>query len=60
MRASLARWRRAGWREKDVHEVTGLNGGPIQIVDVSRLSDAELEALQPVLSRLSTQSTEDQ
>ena len=50
---------RAGWREKAVHEVTGLNGGPIQIVDVSRLSDAELAALQPVLSRLSTQSTED-
>ena len=49
---------RAGWREKDVHEVTGLNGGPIEMVDVSRLSDAELAALQPVLSRLSTQSTE--
>ena len=50
---------RAGWREKDVHEVTGLNGGPIQMVDVSGLSDAQLEALQPVLARLSTQSTED-
>ena len=43
---------RAGWREKDVHEVTGLNGGPIQMVDVSGLSDAQLAALQPVLSSL--------
>ena len=43
---------RAGWREKDVHEVTGPNGGPIQMVDVSGLSDAQLEALQPVLSSL--------
>ena len=43
---------RAGWREKDVHEVTGLNGGPIQMVDVSKLSDAQLDALQPVLSSL--------
>ena len=50
---------RAGWREKAVHEVTGLNGGPIQMVDVSGLSDAQLAALQPVLARLSTQSTED-
>ena len=50
---------RAGWREKDVHEVTGPNGGPIQMVDVSGLSDAQLAALQPVLARLSTQSTED-
>ena len=50
---------RAGWREKDVREVTGLNGGPIEMVDVSRLSDAELSALQPVLARLSEHTTED-
>ena len=50
---------RAGWREKAVHEVTGPNGGPIQMVDVTGLSDAELSALQPVLARLSTQPTED-
>ncbi len=50
---------RAGWREKAVHEITGPNGGPIQMVDVSGLSDAQLAALQPVLARLSTQSTED-
>ena len=50
---------RAGWREKDVHEITGPSGGPIQMVDVSRLSDAELAALQPVLTRLATHPTED-
>ena len=43
---------RAGWREKDVHEVTGPNGGPLQIVDMSGLSDAQLAALEPVLSSL--------
>ncbi len=37
---------RAGWREKDVHEVTGPNGGPIQMVDMSGLSDAQLAALR--------------
>ena len=50
---------RAGWREKAEHEVTGPNGGPIQMVDVSGLSDAQLAALQPVLARLSTHTTED-
>ena len=41
------------WREKDVHEVTGLNGGPIQMVDVSGLSDAQLsKRFEPVLSSL--------
>ena len=43
---------RGRWREHDVHEITGPNGGPIQMVDVSGLSDAQLEALQPVLSSL--------
>ena len=28
-----------------MHEVTGLNGGPIEMVEVSRLSDAQLTAL---------------
>ncbi len=43
---------RGRWREHDVHEITGPNGGPIQMVDVSGLSDAQLAALQPVLSSL--------
>ena len=47
---------RAGWREKDVREITGVNGGPIQMVDFSGLSDAQLEALQPVLSSPVTRS----
>ena len=41
---------RGRWREHNVHEVTGPNGGPIQMVDVSVLSDAEISALQPVLA----------
>ena len=43
---------RGRWREHDVHEVTGPNGGPIQVVDMSALSDAQLAALEPVLSSL--------
>ena len=46
---------RAGWREKDVHEITGLNGGPFQMVDMSSLSNAQLTALEPVLSSLAVQ-----
>ena len=47
---------RAGWREKEVHEITGPNGGPIQMVDMSGLSDAQLAALEPVLSSLAIRS----
>ena len=50
---------RAGWREKDVHEISGPNGGPIQMVDMSELSDAQLAALEPVLARLATHPIED-
>ena len=50
---------RAGWREKDVHEITGPSGGPIQMVDVSGLSDAQLAALEPILVRLATRSVEE-
>lgn len=48
---------RAGWRERDVHEITGANGGPIQTVDLSTLSDAQLAALEPVLVSLARKST---
>lgn len=43
---------RAGWREKEVHEITGRNGGPIQTMDLSLLSDAQLAALEPVLAAM--------
>ena len=49
---------RAGWREKDIHEITGPSGGPVQMVDVSGLSDAQLAALEPILARLATRSVE--
>lgn len=41
---------RARWRER--HEITGLDGGPIQMMDLSGLSDAQLAALEPVLRAL--------
>ena len=50
---------RAGWREKDVHEVTGPNGGPIQTFNLSSLTDAQLDALEPVLASLTMRTTED-
>ena len=40
---------RGGWRERDVHEITGPGGGPIQTMDLTALSDAQLAALEPVL-----------
>ena len=36
---------RAGWREKQEVELTGPNGGPIQTLDTSKLSDAALKEL---------------
>ena len=43
---------RARWRERDIHEITGPDGGPIQTMDLSGLSDAQLAALEPVLRLL--------
>ena len=43
---------RARWRERDIHEITGPDGGPIQTYDLSGLSDAQLAALEPVLRSL--------
>ena len=50
---------RARWRERDVHEITGPGGGPIQTVDLTKLSDAQLLALEPVLASLVEQSITD-
>lgn len=44
---------RAGWREVDRKEITGPNGGPIQVthvLDVSGLDDDQLDALEAALS----------
>ena len=44
---------RAGWREKDRLELTGKDGGPIQLeaktVDVDDLEDDQLDALEAAL-----------
>lgn len=44
---------RAGWREKDRLELTGKDGGPIQLeaktVDVDDLADDQLDALEAAL-----------
>ena len=39
-----------------MHEVTGPNGGPLQIVDMSGLSDAQLSALESVLASLAART----
>jgi hypothetical protein len=37
------------WRENSRHEHTGANGGPIQTVDLSQVSDADLDRLEKIL-----------
>jgi len=41
------------WKETQTHEVTGANGGPVNIaaVDLNGLSDGELEQLQRLLTK---------
>lgn len=44
---------RAGWREIERKEITGPNGGPVQVthaLDVSGLDDDQLDALEAALS----------
>jgi hypothetical protein len=36
---------RMGWRDTTRTELTGANGGPVQVEDVTQLSDEELEAI---------------
>jgi transposase len=46
---------RAGWKETNIHQHEGKNGGAIQMLDaaaLSRLSDGELETLESTLARL--------
>ena len=38
------------YSDKIAHQHTGPNGGPIQVVDLSKLSDDQLAALEPVLA----------
>lgn len=37
------------WRENNRHEHTGRDGGPIQHVDLSKVSDADLDRLEAIL-----------
>lgn len=41
-------------------EHSGAGGGPIQMVDLTKLSDEQLAALEPVLAALASESGEDQ
>lgn len=43
---------RAGWKETTVHEHGGKNGGPIEYVDLSALSDDELDQLEKIRAKL--------
>jgi hypothetical protein len=40
---------REDYRDKQDHELTGPNGGPIQHVDLSRLSEEQLDKLETIL-----------
>ena len=42
---------RARWREVSRHELTGKDGGPIQHYDLSKLSDAELDAIERLVRK---------
>ncbi|MEI6439053.1 MAG: hypothetical protein WCO83_02500 [Alphaproteobacteria bacterium] len=53
--AAMAQWLGKQYldqRDKLDHEVTGANGGPIQYVDLTGVSDAELERLDALLGGL--------
>lgn len=43
-----------GWSDKAAVELTGKNGGPIQTFDYSKLSNEQLEQLEPILAALAT------
>ena len=43
---------RGGWRERDVVEHTGRDGGPIEHLDVTKLSDHELQELDRLQRKL--------
>ena len=43
---------RMGWRETNHTEITGKDGGPIALTDLSKLTDEQLAALEPVLRAL--------
>lgn len=44
---------RMRWKEPpQSHEIAGANGGPIQYVDLSKATDEQLAALEPVLAAL--------
>ena len=38
----LAKWNPKKYGDKQSHEITGANGGPLQVLDPSRLSDAAI------------------
>src|SRR5882724_5562243 len=42
---------RAQWKETSVHQHTGADGGPIEHIDVSALSDDDLDRLEDIINR---------
>lgn len=47
---------RGGWRETHRHEHTGRDGKPIQHLDLSRLSDEQLEKFEELLALVGAES----
>ncbi|MCB4802663.1 AcrR family transcriptional regulator [Methylobacterium brachiatum] len=49
---------RMRWKEPpQSHEIAGANGGPIQHVDLSKATDEQLAALEPILAALAAGDT---
>jgi len=40
-----------GWKDKTETEITGANGGPIQLTNVTALSDADLLQMEQILAK---------
>ncbi|MEF2073497.1 hypothetical protein [Consotaella aegiceratis] len=51
---------RAGWKETSVHQHSGADGGPIQTMDVSHLTDEQLAALNAALGGAADVSSGDE
>ena len=45
----IGKWNAKNYGDKATHEHTGANGGPIQTVDLSKVSDDDLKRLEHVL-----------
>lgn len=50
---------RARWKDTTSHEISGPNGGPIQTMDLSQLSNEQLSTLEAILGPLAASGDDD-